>query len=58
MEWLWTAALVPFLLCGLMCLGAVALAAVGLRGNRDGRDDCCGDSAEDSTEADQPTSVR
>lgn len=58
MEWLWTAALLPFLLCGLMCLGAVALAALGLRGNRNERRDCCGGSEEDSTTADQTTSVQ
>lgn len=43
MEWLWTAALVPFLLCGLMCLGSIALAAVGLRRGRNRRRGCCGD---------------
>ena len=34
MEWLWTAALLPFLICGLMCLGGIALAALGFRRSR------------------------
>jgi hypothetical protein len=45
MEWLWTAALVPFLFCGLMCLGSIALAAVGWRRTRSRRD-CCGGAHE------------
>lgn len=57
MEWLWTAALVPFLLCGLMCLAGVALAAVGLRRNRASRRDCC-DGDEDSSKAEHGNSVR
>lgn len=31
MEWLWGAALLPLLFCGLMCVGGVAIAAVPLR---------------------------
>lgn len=31
MDWLWGAALLPFLMCGVMCLGGIALAALGLR---------------------------
>ncbi len=31
MEWLFGLALLPALLCGLMCIGGVVLAAVGLR---------------------------
>lgn len=34
MEWLW-AVLLPFVVCGVMCLGGMALAAVGLRRGRD-----------------------
>lgn len=33
MEWLLGLALVPLLLCGLMCVGGMALAAVGFRRN-------------------------
>lgn len=57
MEWLWTAALLPFLLCGLMCFGAVALAALGLRQRRGRQRDCCG-SEEDSTKTSRATPVR
>ena len=31
MEWLFSAALLPFLVCGAMCLGGMLLAALGLR---------------------------
>ena len=31
MEWLLGFALLPILMCGLMCVGGMALAAVGLR---------------------------
>lgn len=31
MEWLFSLALLPILLCGLMCIGGMALAALGLR---------------------------
>ena len=31
MEWLLGLAFVPALLCGLMCVGGIALAALGLR---------------------------
>lgn len=31
MDWLWGAALLPLLACGAMCIGGMALAAVGLR---------------------------
>jgi len=31
MSWLFGAALLPFLLCGAMCLGGMLLAALGLR---------------------------
>lgn len=42
MEWLVGAALLPLLLCGLMCVGGVALAMLGFR-RRDaaGRKACC-----------------
>lgn len=35
MEWLFGLAFVPFLVCGLMCLGGMALVVFGRR--RDGR---------------------
>ena len=31
MNWLWGAALLPLLFCGLMCVGGMVLAALGLR---------------------------
>ena len=31
MDWLWGAALLPLVTCGAMCIGGMALAAVGLR---------------------------
>lgn len=31
MEWLFSLALLPILLCGLMCIGGMGLAALGLR---------------------------
>jgi hypothetical protein len=31
MEWLFGLAFVPILLCGLMCVGGMALAALGVR---------------------------
>lgn len=31
MEWLWGLAILPVLLCGLMCVGGVVLAVLGLR---------------------------
>ncbi len=34
MNWLFGAALLPFLLCGAMCLGGMLLAALGLRRGR------------------------
>ena len=36
MSWLFSAALLPFVLCGAICLGGALLAALGLRrGRRD-----------------------
>ncbi len=37
MEWLFGSAVVPFLVCGLMCLGGIALAVFGFRRERDAR---------------------
>jgi hypothetical protein len=31
MSWLFSVALLPFVLCGVMCLGGILLAALGLR---------------------------
>ena len=42
MEWLWGLAILPALLCGLMCLGGVVLAALGLR-QANARRACCDD---------------
>lgn len=36
MEWLFGLTFVPFLLCGLICLGGMALAVFGFRRDRDG----------------------
>ncbi|CAN5483605.1 hypothetical protein BH20ACT2_BH20ACT2_03830 [soil metagenome] len=44
MEWLLGAALLPLLVCGLMCAGGVLLATVGLRRSQpSGRDSCSTD---------------
>lgn len=40
MEWLLGLAFLPVLLCGLMCVGGMALAAVGLR-RTTARRTCC-----------------
>ena len=40
MEWLWGLAFLPALLCGLMCLGGVVLATLGLR-QANARRACC-----------------
>lgn len=53
MEWLWGLAILPALLCGLMCVGGVVLAAVGIR-RTTGRRACCdeplaGEAADDET---------
>lgn len=37
MEWLFGLAILPALLCGLMCLGGMAVAAIGLRRSRSQR---------------------
>lgn len=47
MEWLFGLAFVPFLVCGLMCLGGMALVVFGRR--RDGRhrqDECSASTAD------------
>ena len=40
MEWLLGVALIPVLLCGLMCIGGMVIAAVGVRRNA-ARRACC-----------------
>lgn len=52
MEWLLGLAFVPILLCGLMCVGGMALAAVGLRRTTAWRT-CC-DETTAATEDRQP----
>lgn len=37
MEWLFGLAILPALLCGLVCLGGMAVAAIGLRRSRSQR---------------------
>ena len=37
MEWLFGLAILPALLCGLVCLGGMAFAAIGLRRSRSQR---------------------
>jgi hypothetical protein len=39
MSWLFGAALLPFVLCGAMCLGGALLAALGVRRGARGRSD-------------------
>lgn len=43
MDWIWGAALLPLLACGAMCIGGMALAAVGFR-RRDRSDDRSSDT--------------
>lgn len=57
MQWLLGAALLPLLLCGLMCAGAVALAAVGLRRKDSSDKACCSTTDAATTQADQPREV-
>jgi len=40
MEWLWGLAILPALFCGLMCIGGIVLAAVGIR-RTTARRECC-----------------
>ena len=44
MEWLFGLAILPALLCGLMCVGGMVLAAVGVRRST-ARRACCDDSS-------------
>lgn len=54
MEWLWGAAALPLLACGAMCLGGMALAAIGLRrGTHVQRDPGAGDPSS-RPEPDEP----
>lgn len=48
MEWLFGLAILPLLLCGLMCVGGMALAAIGLRRGATKRA-CCDDDMTPST---------
>jgi hypothetical protein len=41
MEWIAGAALLPLLMCGLMCIGGIALAALGLRRTQSTDRPCC-----------------
>ncbi len=43
MEWVFGLAILPVLLCGLMCIGGMVLAAVGLRRSNARR--ACGDES-------------
>ena len=45
MEWLLGLAFLPALLCGLMCLGGIVLAAIGLRQTTNRRACCDEDHA-------------
>lgn len=51
MEWLLGLAILPALLCGLMCIGTVVLAAVGLRRSNSRR--ACGDEPSETSVADK-----
>ena len=57
MEWIAGAALLPLLMCGLMCVGGIALAALGLRRNQPTDRACCDhhskDQDQDQSEVDQ-----
>ena len=54
MEWLWGLALLPALLCGLMCVGGIVFAALGLR-QATPRRGCRGDDV--ATTAERPDEV-
>lgn len=50
MEWLLGLAILPALLCGFMCIGGIALAALGLRRATDRRA-CCDEPAHRADDA-------
>lgn len=50
MEWLFGLAILPLVLCGLMCVGGMALAAMGMRRGTARR--TCGDDPAASDVAD------
>ena len=54
MEWLLGAALLPMLVCGVMCGGGVVLAAIGVRRGTSGRSGSCHSVAAESAVADRP----
>lgn len=56
MEWLWGLAILPALFCGLMCVGGIVLAAVGIR-RTTARRGCCVEPAARRSAEDEPVTV-
>ncbi len=56
MDWLLGIAALPLLMCGLMCVGGIALAAVGLR-RRDSRPGCHGTGSASAEDTESSTPV-
>ncbi len=53
MEWLFGLAFLPALLCGVMCLGGIVLAAVGVRRGAAARPACCDETSPEDAGDDQ-----
>ena len=56
MEWIAGAALLPLLMCGVMCVGGVLLAAFGLRRNQANDRGCCNHTDDEAHDATEPQS--
>lgn len=58
MEWIAGAALLPLLMCGVMCVGGLLLAAVGLRRNQANDRSCCDHADAEQVNANEHESER
>ena len=58
MEWLWGLAAAPLLLCGLMCVGGMLLAVVGLRRGTSQQAGCHGHQRAERTELPEEASAQ
>ena len=56
MEWIAGAALLPLLMCGVMCVGGVLLAAFGLRRNQANDRSCCNHTDSEAHDANEAQS--
>lgn len=56
MEWLLGLAILPAALCGLICVGGMALAALGMRRTA-ARRTCCDEPAQAHTKTEPPVTV-